>query len=64
MKQIRMTYDPELMQADQLLGLLPREFDRWTKAAPTPASATKPAPGLLSRIFGRSGSKAAGPSPT
>ena len=46
MKQIRMTYDPELMQADQLLGLLPREFERWTKTAPTPASAAKPAPGL------------------
>lgn len=64
MKQIRMTYDPELMQADHLLGLLPKEFDRWTKPAPQPASSPKSAPSLLSRIFGRGGDEPAGTSPT
>lgn len=64
MKQIRMTYDPELMQSDQLLELLPREFDRWTKAAPQPASTVKPAPRLLSRIFRRNTDDAAGSLPT
>lgn len=38
MKQIRMTYDPEMMDADLLLSLLPREFSRWTGGAQSAAT--------------------------
>jgi hypothetical protein len=31
MKQLRRTYDPACMSMEQLLGFLPREFERWLK---------------------------------
>lgn len=53
MKQIRMTYDPETMESDQLMGLLPREFSRWTEKVTTQADATLSKKGLLARLINR-----------
>lgn len=53
MKQIRMTYDPETMQPEQLVELLPREFSRWTKSPQT--SAAPSGKGILARLMKRSG---------
>ena len=36
MRQLRRTYDPPAMTADQLVGTLPREFERW-KQTPRPS---------------------------
>lgn len=37
MRQLRRTFDPPAMTADQLVGALPREFERWTQSPrPTP----------------------------
>ncbi|MBP0114370.1 hypothetical protein [Bradyrhizobium vignae] len=33
LRQFDLTFDPETMSPGQLLGLLPKEFDRWTAAA-------------------------------
>lgn len=55
MKQIRMTYDPETMQPEQLLGLLPREFSRWTEEKQPQAMTTSSGKGLLARILKRKG---------
>ena len=51
MKQFRMTFDPESMDVEQMLALLPAEFDHWLKAE-TRETGRKPA-GVMSRIFGR-----------
>ncbi|MGP0059738.1 MAG: hypothetical protein ACLPID_10675 [Beijerinckiaceae bacterium] len=37
MRQLRRTYDPPAMTADQLIGTLPREFERW-KQSPRPSA--------------------------
>lgn len=52
MKQIRMTYDPETMTADDLLALLPGEFARWTKPPEPPKPPHGPKRGLIRRILG------------
>lgn len=50
MRQIRMTYDPETMTAEQLLELLPPEFDRWKSSE---SSGPKAKGGIVARLFGR-----------
>lgn len=52
MKQIRMTYDPEATEPDQLLHLLPKEFNRWRQVS-TPDGEAGSKTGILSKIFGR-----------
>lgn len=46
MRQIRLTFDPHSMSADQLLALLPPEFKRWETAKAVRKR------GLLERLFG------------
>jgi hypothetical protein len=58
MKQIRMTYDPEAMQPEQLIELLPREFSRWREKQEPLTSAAPAAKGLLARLMKRNGSSA------
>lgn len=50
MKQIRMTYDPDLMSVDQLLGLLPQEFEVWKSPEGKP---TRRKASLVTRLLGR-----------
>jgi hypothetical protein len=40
MRQLRRTYDPPAMTAEQLVGTLPREFDRWTQRERSSANTT------------------------
>ena len=54
MKQFRLTYDIDSMSPDEILGLLPREFDRFRPARPRPQA--RPAdderlPGMMQRPF-------------
>jgi hypothetical protein len=58
MKQIRMTYDPEAMQPEQLVELLPREFSRWREKQEPQTSAAPAAKGLLARLMKRNGTSA------
>lgn len=58
MKQIRMTYDPETMTANDLLALLPGEFARWTKSAEPPKPPVGAKAGLIRRLLG--GTRAGG----
>jgi hypothetical protein len=39
MRQFRRTYDPPAMTPDQLVGSLPREFERWKNASRPAAKA-------------------------
>lgn len=53
MKQIRMTYYPEAMEINDLMGLLPQEFSRWTEDSEQKAAAAPSRMGILSRIIKR-----------
>lgn len=61
MKQIRMTYYPEAMEVDDLMGLLPREFSRWTESSKPQAAVNQSKKGILARLMNRNHEPVAGP---
>lgn len=56
-RQFRLTWDLDSMTPEQIVNLLPSEFDRWKRPASGSGSfkvGHKPPPGMLARILGRS----------